>query len=121
MLQANRAARLPRCSGAGGISRLKEKKEEKNPPKPPRKRKAPPELTPAAGRGSVRGAAGTSRALLPGTCRQVSRTAPRRTAPGRALTVLAAVSPVVGHGARPGCVRGGCRSAVAPARSQGLL
>lgn len=78
MLQANRAARLPRCSGAGGISRLKEKKEEKNPPKPPRKRKAPPELTPAAGRGSVRGAAGTSRALLPGTCRQVSRAAPRR-------------------------------------------
>lgn len=38
-----------------------------------------------------------------------------------ALTVVAAVSPVVGHGARPCSARGGCHSTVAPERSQGLL
>lgn len=70
------------------------------------------------------GAAGTSRPLLPVTCWQVSCRVPHRAGRSRApraLTIVAAVPPVVGHGARPGCTRGVYRSAVDPAGSQGFL
>lgn len=96
MLQANRAARLPRCSGAGGISRLKEKKRRKKNPKTTKKEKSAPRAHSRRGQGLGARRSGHVPGAAPGDLPAgvPHRTAPRRTAPGRA---------------GPGTHRPGCR------------
>lgn len=72
MLHANRGARLARCPSAGGISRLKEKIKKKE------------------GEKQIKSA----------RCRSGRQVPAQRDGRG-SLTVVAAVSPVVGHGAPP--------------------
>lgn len=86
MLQANRAARLPRCSGAGGISRLKEKKRRKKPPKTTKKEKSAPRAHSRRGQGLGARRSGHVPGAAPGDLPAgvPHRTAPRRAAPRRA-------------------------------------
>lgn len=93
MLHANRGARLARCPSAGGISRLKEKIKKKE----------------------------GEKQLKSARCRSGRQVPAQRDGRG-SLTVVAAVSPVVGHGAPPaGSVRPGCRSAVRAAGLSGAF